>query len=78
MKKLIDADGNELPTPPDGSDVAHMIYLLEYCRRRKFKLGPLAQVGDVVIQVTDPHLENEEAKAFAETDIWREHGHQEE
>lgn len=77
MKTLIDNDGNALPTPPEQSDVAHLIYLLEYCRRRKFVVGPVVQVGDVVLQVRDPSVEKEENQRPPEGDIWKEHGYEE-
>lgn len=76
MKQLIDQDGNEIPTPPADSDVARLIYLMEYCRRRRFRIGPLVQVGDTVAQVVDPTLD-EARKNTPEGDIWEEHGHSE-
>lgn len=55
MKKttVIDDDGNEIVPPPDDSDVAHIIYLLEYGRKRGFRIGPTVQIGDVIVQVRD-------------------------
>lgn len=55
--ELIDTEGNVIPPPDASSDVARLIYLLEYCRHRRFRLGPIVQVGDVVVNVVDPQLE---------------------
>lgn len=51
--EVVDDDGNVIPPPLVGSDVAQLIYLLEYGRKRGFKIGPTVQVGDVIAQVTD-------------------------
>lgn len=48
-----DDDGNVLPLPPAGSDLAQLIQLLEYGRRRGFRIGPTVKVGAIVTQVQD-------------------------
>lgn len=75
MKKdLIDSEGNVIPPPDATSDVAQLIYLLEYCRQRSFVLGPTVQVRDVVVQVKDPTLERSRSAKTPEPTIWQEHG----
>lgn len=51
--ELIDEDGNVLPPPESGTPVAHLIYLLEYGRKRGFQIGPTVQVDGVAVQVVD-------------------------
>ncbi len=51
--EIIDDDGNVLPPPEPGSPVAQIIYLLEYGRKRGFRIGPRVQVGDTVAEVMD-------------------------
>ena len=46
-------EGETLVVPEPGTDVAHLIYLLEYCRRSGFKLGPQVQIGSIAVVVTD-------------------------
>lgn len=77
MKDIIDAEGNVIPPPDASSDIAKTIYLLEYCRKRRFVLGPVVQVGEVIIQVKDPTLERSQNQDTRESDIWEEHGHRE-
>jgi hypothetical protein len=74
-----DEHGEELAVPPPHSDVMQIIYLLEYARRREFKIGPMIQIGDVTLQVADLRQEANAQKAAAvqETSIWQEHGHDE-
>ncbi len=48
-----DEDGNALPVPPPESDLATLIQLLEYARRRGFRVGPTVKVGSIVTQVQD-------------------------
>lgn len=78
MKDLIDKNGNVIPPPDSETDVAKMIYLLEYCRHRNFVVGPIVQVGDVVLQVKDPTLERAPTEKKAEVTIWEQHGHKDE
>lgn len=74
------ADGEMLKPPPDDSDVAQIIYLLEWGRMRGFVLGPTIQVGETIVQVTDPVLERR-VKADATSSnprpatIWEEAGY---
>lgn len=53
---IIDDDGNDIPVPDPGSDVMKLIYLLEYCRKRRFRLGENVQIGEVTVQVVDLDL----------------------
>jgi len=48
-----DEDGNIVPVPPAESDLAQLIQLLEYGRRRGFRIGPTVRVGALVVQVQD-------------------------
>lgn len=48
-----DDDGNPVPLPADGSDLAQLIQLLEYARVRGFRVGPLIQIGGIAVQVRD-------------------------
>jgi hypothetical protein len=51
--EIVDDDGNELPPPEPGSPVAQIIYLLEYGRKRGFRIGPRVQVADTIVEVAD-------------------------
>lgn len=51
--EVIDDDGNEWAPPEPGTPIAHVIYLLEYGRKRGFRIGPTVQVGDTIVQVAD-------------------------
>lgn len=80
MGKQIDADeeGNDLPVPPADSDVGQLIYLLEYGRKRGFRIGPTVQIGNVVIQVSDlRQSEGRRQNNDPEPDIWEQNGHKE-
>lgn len=48
-----DDDGNTVPVPPVDSDLAQLIQLLEYGRKRGFQIGPAIRVGSIVTQVRD-------------------------
>lgn len=50
---IIDDDGNVILPPPADSDVANLIYLLEYGRKRGFMLGPAITVGATTVMVRD-------------------------
>ena len=80
MGKQIDADeeGNDLPVPLADSDVGQLIYLLEYGRKRGFRIGPTVQIGNVVIQVSDlRQSEGRRQNNDPEPDIWEQNGHKE-
>ena len=80
MGKQIDADeeGNDLPVPPVDSDVGQLIYLLEYGRKRGFRIGPTVQIGNVIIQVSDlRQSEGRRQSNDPEPDIWEQNGHKE-
>ena len=51
--EVVDEDGNVLPPPEPGTDAANAIYLLEYARKRGFRLGPVIRVGAIEMQVLD-------------------------
>lgn len=48
-----DEDGNAVPLPPAESDLAQLIQLLEYGRKRGFRIGPTVQIGRLTVQVAD-------------------------
>lgn len=50
---ILDDDGNLLAPPEPGTDAANVIYLLEYARKRGFRLGGTLKVGEIVVQVVD-------------------------
>lgn len=53
---IIDDDGNLIAPPPVDDPIMKILYLLEYGRKRGFRIGPTVQVGDTIIQVTDTRL----------------------
>lgn len=59
--EIIDDDGNVLTPPAEGTDAAHIIYLLEYGRTRGFKIGPVVKIGEATVQVRDLRQERQEA-----------------
>lgn len=61
--EVIDDDGNVLLPPEPGSPVAQIIYLLEYGRKRGFRIGPRVQVGDTVAEVLDLRQQIQISKA---------------
>jgi hypothetical protein len=48
-----DIDGNEIAAPPPETDVGRLIYLLEWARRRGFRIGPAVVVGGLTLQIQD-------------------------
>ena len=66
-QEIIDDDGNVLAPPEPGTDAAHIIYLLEYGRKRGFKIGPVVKIGEATIQVRDIRQERQEAQNSADT-----------
>lgn len=76
-KDIIDDDGNIIAPPPPDSPVAHIVWLLEYGRKRGFRIGPTVQVGDTIVQVQDMRLKMELDKPTNATEpsIWQEHGY---
>ena len=60
--EIIDDDGNVLQPPEPGTDAAHAIYLLEYGRKRGFRIGPTLKVGELVVQVADLRQASQQAK----------------
>lgn len=53
-----DEHGNPLPEVDPNSSAGQLIALLEYCRRRHFRIGPMVKIGDVMVQVQDLRLED--------------------
>jgi len=78
---VIDEDGNEMVAPDPTSDVGRIIYLLEYGRARGFRIGPVVQVGDAIVQVRDlrqPAAKDEDDKTkpvVQEPTIWQQAGY---
>ncbi len=48
-----DEHGNALPAIDPTSSVYQLVALLEYARRRGFRIGPTVRIGDVTVQVQD-------------------------
>ncbi|MGN6107240.1 MAG: hypothetical protein ACTHU0_19185 [Kofleriaceae bacterium] len=49
---IVPESGETFPLSPD-DHVSRLIILLEYARRRGFRIGPTVQVGDVTLAVRD-------------------------
>lgn len=77
MKRPVsDENGEEFPPLDPNSDVAKTIHLLEWARARRFRLGPVVQVGDVIINVVDLDQVSVNKRPDAdEVDIWTQAGH---
>lgn len=60
--EVLDEDGNALPPPEPGTDVAHAIYLLEYARLRGFRIGPALEIGVIKMHVRDLRQEAQMTK----------------
>lgn len=58
-EEIIDDDGNRILPPPANSDVAGVIYLLEYGRKRGFRIGPVVKIGETTVQVRDLRQERQ-------------------
>ena len=48
-----DDDGIAVPQPAAESDLADLIQLLEYGRRKGFRIGPMVRIGKITVQVAD-------------------------
>lgn len=48
-----DIDGNDITAPTTSSDVGQLVYLLEWARKRGFRIGPAVRVGGLVLQIQD-------------------------
>jgi hypothetical protein len=48
-----DENGNPVLEVDPLSSAGQLVALLEWARRRNFKLGPMVKIGDVMVQVTD-------------------------
>lgn len=60
---MVDEDGNEILPPEPNSPVGQLIYLLEWGRKRGFRIGPTVQIGDVILQVRDLREERQDEPA---------------
>lgn len=58
-EEIIDDDGNVILPPPPDSDVARLIYLMEYGRKRGFRIGPVVKIGETTVQVRDLRQERQ-------------------
>ena len=72
-----DVDGNPLVSPTGDSDVGRLVYLLEWARRRGFRIGPTVRVGTLILQVQDLRQDEGQRIAGNEPDPgpWRTAGH---
>lgn len=50
---IIDDDGNIIQPPPPDHPVMTVLYLMEYGRKRGFRIGPTVQVDGTIVQVVD-------------------------
>ena len=70
-----DDEGDPVPQPAPESDLADLIQILEYGRRKGFAIGPMVRIGKIALQVTDMRLRrNAGAAEEPEPSIWQEHG----
>lgn len=58
MKIKVSDDGGNLHEIDPATDVGGALLILEYARARGFKVGPMLQVGGVVMQVSDTRQES--------------------
>lgn len=71
-----DEEGNALPRPEARSDLADLIQLLEYGRRRGFRIGPMVRLGKITLQIQDlRQTEGRGGEPKPERSIWDEHGY---
>lgn len=59
----IDEHGNALLEVDPNSMVGQLVALLEYGRRRGFRIGPFVQIGDVRLQVQDLRQDRDEGRS---------------
>jgi hypothetical protein len=67
QKRIADEEGNELQGPDPSDPVYRLIYLLEYGRRRGFRIGPQVQIDGLIVQVQDIRQANAAAREMART-----------
>lgn len=66
-----DEDGNPVPQPVVASDVSDLIQLMEYGRRKGFRIGPTVRVGKIVLQIRDlRQLEADPSKDIPADNGW--------
>lgn len=59
-----DDDGDPIPQPAAQSDLADLIQMLEYGRKKGFRFGPVVHVGKIITQVQD--LRQTEGRGIAQ------------
>jgi hypothetical protein len=62
--EVIDDDGNVIPPPSPDSPVMAIVWLLEYGRKRGFRIGPRVQVGDTTVEVVDMRQQLQASRAM--------------
>jgi hypothetical protein len=72
-----DEDGNALPAPEPRSDLSDLIQLMEYARKRGFRIGPMVRCGKLTLQIQDLRQSEGRGKMEPEKSIWEEHGYEE-
>jgi hypothetical protein len=71
-----DIDGNDINPPPATTDVGQLIYLLEWARKRGFRVGPTVRCGSLVLQVQDlRQTEGRDTPAADDPGPWAAAGH---
>lgn len=75
-KSVVTDEGDELPELDMKSDLGQLIHLLEYARRRGFKIGPTVQINQIIVQVADLSQQAGD-RPPPDVDIWKAHGHEE-
>ena len=73
-----DDEGDPVPQPAKESDLADLIQLLEYGRRKGYRIGPVVRIGKITVQVADLRQHVGDGLDLApEPSIWEEHGYPE-
>lgn len=66
-----DDDGVPIPQPAPDSDLADLIQLLEYGRRKGFVIGPMVRIGKIALQVVDARQQRGSTRpSEPEPSIW--------
>lgn len=60
---IVDEDGNLIPPPDPNSPIGQIVWLMEYGRKRGFRIGPRVQVGDTIAEVLDLRQQLQVSKA---------------
>ncbi len=72
-----DIDGNVIIPPAPTSEVAQLIYLLEWARLRQFQIGPMIRLGSLTVQVADLRIEERRDAVPVDIGPWAAAGHTE-